>query len=63
MPEPTRLPGIPAVIDDRVLAPSVRVLVDVVSILIGQRKDQTYSIVQMRAKVADLERRVAALGG
>ena len=61
MPDPAPLPGIPAVIDDRQLAPAVRVLVDVVSILIGQRKDTTYSVVRLRDQIADLERRVKAL--
>lgn len=39
MSDVTQYPGIPAVTDDKVLAPTVRALVEVVELLIGARGD------------------------
>ncbi len=56
-----RIPGIPTVVDDRVLAPAVRALIEIVGVLTGQRGDGTYSAVTTADKLAELERRVKAL--
>lgn len=59
---PEKWPGIPTVIDDRVLAPAVRVLIEIVGRLIGQRGTGEQAIpVDLKARLEDLERRVAVL--
>jgi len=59
---PEKWPGIPAVVDDRVLAPAVRVLIEIVGRLVGQRGNGSQAIPpDLKAKLDDLERRVAAL--
>jgi hypothetical protein len=50
--------GIPAVTDDRVLAPTVRVLVELVEQLTGQRNpaDRAVSVTEMNEALAKLKR-------
>ena len=59
---PEKWPGIPTVVDDRILAPAVRVLIEIVGRLVGQRGDGSQAIPpDLLAKLADLERRVVKL--
>jgi hypothetical protein len=65
MPErkPT-YPGIPPVINDQILAPTVRSLVEVVELLTGQRGDKSLALPSnLQSWMADVERRLRALGG
>jgi hypothetical protein len=59
---PEKQPGIPPIVDDRVLAPTVRALVEIVETLVGQRVNAPP---ELRAVTLDqlqaLERRVKAL--
>lgn len=62
MPDSTKWPGIPTVYDDRILAPAVRVLIEIVGRLVGQRGDGTQAVPpNLKATLDDLERRVAKL--
>lgn len=57
-----KMPGIPTVVDDRILAPAVRALIEIVGILTGQRGDGTMSVPSdLRARLTDLEQRVKKL--
>jgi hypothetical protein len=57
-----KYPGIPVVNDDRVLAPTVRTLAEIVGLLIGQRGDGSLAIPSnLQSWMEDIERRVKAL--
>lgn len=57
-----KMPGIPTVVDDRILAPAVRSLIEIVGILTGQRGDGSLAVPSdLKAQLADLERRIKAL--
>lgn len=56
-----RFPGVPPVVDDRVLGPTVRVLVQIAELLTGQRGDTPLSVTALQKRIDELERRVKAL--
>ena len=58
----SRYPGIPAIVDDRSLAPTVRALWEAVELLTNQRGDGTLAV-PSPSKIAELERRLKALEG
>jgi hypothetical protein len=56
-------PGIPAIVDDRVLAPTVRALVEIVELLIGARGTelQAANATDISRQLSDIKRRLEAL--
>jgi hypothetical protein len=58
---PQGYPGVPTVVDDRVLAPAVRELTAIVELLTGQRGDGSLAVPTLIKQIADLQRRVTAL--
>lgn len=60
MSDPTKFPGIPAISDEKVLAPTVQALLEAVEILIGARGDGSLAAV-LASEYEVLEERVADL--
>ena len=62
MPDEPRYPGVPPVVDDRVLAPAVRALVENVELLTGQRGDGKLAVpYNIKSWMDEIERRLQAL--